>query len=168
MPGMKMVWTTSQKTVKKENTAVKEDERAIAAIANELQLKAESMVCLASCPEGREAQTYIGVNKALMQRRQTKYAYYGKRELLLALSIFFRSEYNMKRLARALYWMDEEDIHRETMDYEIPLGMVLSGKALVETSCAEFVIRKRADGSHNPVTGMPFDLLGVRLIPAEE
>lgn len=167
MPVTKMTWRT-QLPVKKEDASQKEDERAIAVIANEIQFKAGSMVCLVACPEGREAQSYIGVNENLMQRRKAKYAYYGTRELLFVLSRFFCSEYNCKMLARVLYWMDEGDIHVESIDCEIPLGKVIVDKQLVETSCAEIVIRKRKEDTRNPITGMPFDLLGVRLIPSEE
>lgn len=144
-----------------------EDKRAIEEIYMDISLKARNIFDLVYQPRWVKS---IGMQlkKKQMRRRISQCSYYGLREVCIALSVFFLNSYNLKQLAKALYFMDEDDIHRETIDTEVPLGLVINGSKAEETSCAEIVIRKNPDGKEDEVTGLPFTITEINLVLKDE
>lgn len=163
------VWTRVKQTpvITYREREKQEDKKAIREIYMDLSLKACNVLELVSQSQWVKS-IGIKLKRKQMRRRINQCSYYGIREVCIALSAFFLNNYSLMQLAKALYFMDEDDIHRETIDAEVPLGQVLNGISMEETSCAEIAIRKNPDGKEDEVTGLPFTITEVNLVLKDE
>lgn len=98
------------------------------------------------------------------------WAFYGEKELSVALYMFFASRYNAKMIARKCYQGDEDDIIRETMDlYDFSVGRVkcpdgTSKESRLVEAKMKILNFLPPDGERDPITHMPFELMGFRLV----
>lgn len=150
----------------------KEDIRAIDDLTYEILGKAKSMTLenLDSDKNGRISDLFIGASEKQLEKRKKNeaYTFYSKNEFHVALYLFFKNQYNAKRIARSCYLLDEDDRFSETLDTGIPLGIVmLPNGGIVTSSIVEVILKVRQFDQRNEFTGMPFDVMAFRLIYEE-
>lgn len=139
----------------------KEDKKAIALLAEEIVDNAQYMKNVFKTKPKRIPIT---------DQKNHMYAFYGEKELSLALYLFFASRYNAKVIAKKCYQGDEDDIIRETMDcYDFPVGRI---KCKDGTSKESRLVEAKMkilnlwppDNGRDPDTHMPFELMGFRIV----
>ena len=107
-----------------------------------------------------------GLTEAEMLENNKSYSFESVNEIFVSLFIFFTSTYNAKHIAKKVYEMDEDDIFKESMDLEIPLGKVQKRKKIKESSIVEATIKVIEFGTLDDRTQLPFELVNFRLISA--
>lgn len=147
------------------------DRQAVKAMTFEIASKAQSMYYSELAMKGDELSKHVARTKDSLseeRKRKDRYSFYSEKELCVALYLFFSDSYTVKRIAKNCYYKDEDEKFVESMDLELPLGIVGSSNSIEETSVVEAVMKIRNPEERNPVTGMPFDLVEFRLIPQED
>ena len=140
-----------------------EDKRNIALLAEEI---------------AENAQYVKGIYKIMPKRisvedkKNHMYAFYGEKELSLALYLFYASRYNARMIAKKCYWGDLDEIIKESMDcYDFAVGRVRSRDQTSKESRlveAKMKILNFREGIRDKNTNMPFELMGFRIISDDD
>lgn len=148
------------------------DKTAVKELRFEIESKAQSMCYSSVVPRGKEPNKHIGRTASELRgerKKKDRFSFYSEKELCVALYLFFCDSYTVKRIAKNCYFKDEDDKFTESMDLELPLGIVENEKKeMEETSVVEAVLKVRNSEERDAVTGMPFDLMEFRLVPRED
>lgn len=146
-----------------------EDKIAILKMAREIIAKAHSVTFKRFCLglKGNYAERFVGVSKEAVAKRQRKerFSFYSEVEAEFALYSFLYNMYNAKLIAKNVYIRVEDEKFTEQFDARIPLGHVmLPNGEWVESSVIEADIKVRNPEQRSNLHGMPFDIIGYRLV----
>lgn len=140
-----------------------DDKKNILMSAQEIRHYGPKVDCLQLKKANKKIQLPCSMDTVL--NGESTYGFIDEGKVSIALYYLFCSDYNAKRLARNAYIYDEDEKLCESVDCDIPLGYVKAPNGTIkESGTVEFTLKIRKLGDIHPVTKLPFDIVGIRLI----
>lgn len=146
-----------------------EDNIEIKKLTQEILSKACEMNCrrFDNSVKANFIDRFVGVSERAIKKRHRneRFFFFTENEASFGLYQFFANIYNAKHIAKNIYIRVEDDVFTEQFDAIIPLGKImLPNGSIVTTSVIELDIKVTDPDIRSINHGMPFDIIGYRLV----